>query len=90
MSISAALLPEFDHEMATTRKTLARFAARPPQKSPPPHEAAATRLRPDAPTLAKFIAAYHTRRIADFPPFQPGLPGLSTLRHILSRDNIGP
>jgi hypothetical protein len=25
MSISAALLPEFDHEMATTRKTLERL-----------------------------------------------------------------
>src|SRR6516162_1726090 len=33
---------------ATTRNTLARRAARPPEKSPPPHDVAASRLKPEA------------------------------------------
>src|ERR1035441_4868874 len=47
---------------ATTRNTLARLVANPPQKSPPPQEAAATRLNPDASTVASVIVPYHTRR----------------------------
>src|SRR3974390_1790876 len=44
---------------ATTRNTLARLVANPPEKSPPPHAAAASRLRPEACTVATFIAGYN-------------------------------
>src|SRR5271166_3379756 len=46
---------------ATTRKTLARLAAKPPEKSPPPQEAAANRLSPEASIVAGVILAYDTR-----------------------------
>src|SRR5271157_5441819 len=46
---------------ATTRKTLARLAAKPPEKSPPPQEAAANRLSPEASMVAGVILAYNTR-----------------------------
>src|SRR5271167_927700 len=44
---------------ATTRKTLARLAARPPEKSPPPQEAAASRLSPDASVVELVILIWN-------------------------------
>jgi hypothetical protein len=42
--------------MATTRNTLARLAATPPKKSPPPQTPAAPRLRPASTTVPAFIS----------------------------------
>src|SRR5271165_217888 len=45
---------------ATTRNTLACFVASPPEKSPPPHEAAASRLSPEDSKVTGFIDGYDT------------------------------
>src|SRR5215472_14182683 len=46
---------------ATTRNTLARLEATPPEKSPPPHAAAASRLSPDVSIVAVVICRYDTQ-----------------------------
>jgi uncharacterized damage-inducible protein DinB len=66
MTISEALLPELDHEMACTRKTLKRVPAGKPEFAPHPNSLPLGRLAPHVAELAAFGLSVLTTPRVDF------------------------
>jgi len=66
MTISEALLPELDHEMAKTRKTLERVPADKPEFAPHPHSMPLGKLAPHVAQLAGFGLSILTTPRVDF------------------------
>jgi uncharacterized damage-inducible protein DinB len=66
MTISEALLPEFDHEMANTRKTLERVPAGKPEFAPHPNSMPLGKLAPHLAQLAGFGLSILTTPRVDF------------------------
>jgi len=66
MTISEALLPEFDQEMASTRKTLERLPADKPEFAPHPSSMPLGKLAPHVAQLAGFGLSILTTPQVDF------------------------
>jgi len=66
MTISEALLPELDHEMAKTRKTLERVPAGKPEFAPHPNSMPLGKLAPHLAQLAGFGLSILTTPRVDF------------------------
>ena len=66
MAISELLLPEFDHEMANTRKTLERIPAGKPEFAPHPNSMPLGKLAPHVAQLTSFGFSILTTPRVDF------------------------